>query len=356
MSLTQLPGMIDVHAHLRDPGATAKEDFYSGTCAALAGGVTLVLDMPNNPVSTVSLSALKEKEKIAQKKAVCDYGFIFGASQIDNTSEFKKIISRVCALKIYMDQTTGTLLVEKLAVLETIFKKWESAKPIMIHAEDATLAKAISLGYLYKRRLHCCHISLGEEVELIKRAKEKGMKITCEVTPHHLFLTEKDGKKLGPFGVMKPSLRTQQDVDALWKGIKEGVIDIVATDHAPHTKEEKESSKPPFGVPGLETALPLLLTAVQQRRITLEKVIELYCENPRKIFNLPKQKKTFIEVDLKQKWEIKNENLQTKCSWSPFNRWVVYGKVEKVILRGKTVFEKGKIIINKGFGKNITKN
>lgn len=356
MAFTKLPGMIDVHTHLRDPGATQKEDFYTGTCAALTGGVTLVLDMPNNPIPTISSSALQKKEKIASQKAVCDFGLIFGASQTDNTNEFKKIIPKVCALKVYMDQTTGTLLIEKLALLEKIFQKWESDKPIMVHAEDATLVKALSLAYIYKRRIHFCHVSLKEEVELIKKAKELGMRVSCEVTPHHLFLTENNAKKLGPYGIMKPPLRTQQDVDSLWQGIRQGVIDIIATDHAPHTKKEKESPKPPFGVPGLETALPLLLTAVHKKWITLEKVIELYCENPRKIFNLPKQKDTYIEVDLHKKWEIKNENLKTKCGWSPFNGEIVYGKVEKVVLRGANVYKNKKILIKPGFGLKIKTN
>lgn len=353
MAFTKLPGMIDVHTHLRDPGATQKEDFYTGTAAALAGGVTLVLDMPNNPIPTISNYALQKKEKIAKRKAVCDYGLIFGASQTDNTNEFKKIIPRVAALKLYLDQTTGTLLVEKLAVLETIFKKWNSDKPIMIHAEDATLTKALSLTYLYKRRIHFCHVSLKEEVELIKRAKEQGIKVTCEATPHHLFLTENDSKKLGPYGIMKPPLRTQQDVDSLWQGIKQGVIDVIATDHAPHTKKEKESPKPPFGVPGLETALPLLLTAVQKKWFTLDKVIQLYHENPRKIFNLPRQKNTHIEVDLQSRFEIKNSNLKTKCGWSPFDGWRVNGLINTVVLRGKTVYKRGKVLVKKGFGENV---
>lgn len=356
MSTVKLPGMIDVHTHLRDPGATQKEDFFSGTEAALISGVTLILDMPNNPIPTISLKTIKEKEKLAKRKAVCDYGFNFGAHQLDNTQEFKKVIPRVCALKIYMDHTTGTLLIEKLDLLEKIFQRWESDKPIMVHAEDATLAKAISLAYLYKRKLHVCHVSLIEEVKLIKKAKEKGLNISCEVTPHHLFLTENDAKKLGAYGKMQPALKTQRDVRALWQGIKEEVIDMIGTDHAPHTRKEKESGKPPLGVPGIETALPLLLTAVRQKRLTLEKVIELYHKNPRKIFKLKKQKDTFIEVDLNKKWVIKNENLKTRCQWSPFHNWQVYGKVEKVVLRGKPVYQNGKVRVKKGFGKNITDN
>ncbi len=344
--------MIDVHTHLRDPGATHKEDFYTGTCAALAGGVTMVLDMPNNPTPTITSSALQKKDKIAKEKAVCDYGLIFGASQDDNTNEFKKVVQRTIALKVYMDHTTGSLLIEDLSLLEKIFQNWNCPKPIMVHAEAGTLAKAIALAYLYKRHLHCCHVSLKEEVELIKKAKQRGLKITSEVTPHHLFLTSKDQKKLGPYGIMKPPLR-DGDQESLWQGIKDGTIDMIGTDHAPHTKEEKESGKPPYGVTGLETALPLLLNAVRHRRISLEKVVELYHENPRKIFKLPKQKNTYIEVDLNSEWKISNDNLKTKCGWTPFNNWEVYGKVEKVVLRGRTVYKDGKVLAKAGSGRNI---
>lgn len=353
MKLVKLPGMIDIHTHLRDPGATHKEDFYTGTASALKGGVTMILDMPNNPFPTISPQALKEKEKIAQKKAVCDYGFIFGASQKDNTHHFKKVIPKVAALKIYLDQTTGTLLVQKLALLEKIFQNWQSDKPIMVHAEENTLAKAIALAHLYKRHLHCCHISLKEEVELIKKAKEQGVKITAEVTPHHLFLTKDNQKKLGPFAFMKPPLRHQKDVDSLWQGIKKGIIDIIATDHAPHLKKEKQNKKPAFGVPGLETALPLLLTAVKERKIPLEKVIELYHQKPKQIFKLPNQPNTYLFIDLNKKWTIKNEDLKTKCGWSPFAGWSVYGKVHQVILRGKIVYKDGIIKVPAGFGHNI---
>ncbi len=345
--------MIDAHTHLRDPGATDKEDFYTGTSSALAGGVTMILDMPNNPIPTISNYALQEKEKVASKKAVCDYGLIFGASQLDNTNEFKKIIPKVPALKVYMDQTTGTLLVERLGLLEKIFKKWESMKPIMVHAENATLAKALSFAALYKRHIHFCHVSLAEEVDFIMLAKKQGLRVSAEVTPHHLFLTRDDQKKLGPFGIMKPPLRSQKDVNALWQGIIDGIIDMIATDHAPHTLKEKKSEKPPFGVTGLETALPLLLNVYKLKKLTLEKVIALYHDNPRTIFNLPKQKDTYIMVDLENKYEIKNENLKTKCGWSPFAGWKVYGKVYTVVIRGKTVYKDGRILAKKGFGRNI---
>ena len=210
--------------------------------------------------------------------------------------------------------------------------------------------KALPLAKKYCRHLHCCHVSLQEEVKLIKKVKEQGLRISAEVAPHHLFLTASDAKRLGSYGMMKPPLRQTRDIDALWKGIKDGTIDMVATDHAPHTKEEKESAKPAFGVPGLETALPLLLTAVKEKRLTLEKVIELYHVNPRRLFNLPKQLNTYIEVDMHDKWEIRNENLKTKCGWSPFDSCQVYGKIRRVVQGGRIAYRDGNVLVHQGSG------
>jgi carbamoyl-phosphate synthase/aspartate carbamoyltransferase/dihydroorotase len=352
MKLLRLPGLIDVHVHLRDPGATQKEDFSSGTKAAVAGGFSAVLDMPNNPgAPVVSEKALRQKELIASKKAVCDYGLFFGASQNGNYTEFKKIIPRVCGLKVYMDTTTGDLLIENLQTLHTVFKYWESDKPIVTHAEDARLATAIGLASLYGRKLHIAHVSQKSELEVIIRAKQKGVRITCEVTPHHLFLTETDRNRLGPYGIMKPSLKSKSDVNFLWKNIQH--IDCIGSDHAPHTKEEKESSHPPYGVPNLETTLPLLLTAVKEKRLSIQDIIRLLHTNPKKIFNLKVSADSFIEVDAKKSFEITNGHFFSKCGWSPYKGMNVFGKVIKTVVRGKTVFENGVISGKIGYGKNL---
>lgn len=346
-----LPGLIDPHVHLRDPGATHKEDFETGTKAALAGGIVTVLDMPNNVEPTINRQSLDKKKTRAQKKAVCDVGFIFGASQNDNTGEFKKVKDKVFGLKVYMDTTTGNLLLEKLDVLEKTFRSWNFNQPILVHAEDATLAKAIGLATLYKRQLHVCHLSQRSELELVIEAKRRGLPVTCEVTPHHLFLIEKDGERLGPYGKMKPPLRSKKDVEFLWKNI--AAIDCLATDHAPHTKEEKESDNPPFGVPGLETSLPLMLMAVNEERVDIDDVIRLMHDGPRKIFGITTNKKTFVEVDWKKSYTVENKNLFTKCGWSPFAGMKVKGKVERVYIRGKKVFEGGEVLIRKGFGREL---
>jgi len=316
-NLIKLPGLIDVHLHLRDPGATQKEDFYTGNKAALAGGFTTVIDMPNNPLPTVTLSTLKRRIKLAKKKSLCRVYFYFGANQ-NNFGEFPKV-KKICkGLKIYMNHTTGPLLVENLAVLENHFKYWPKDSPILVHAEDGTILKAILLTKIYQKKLHLCHLSQASELEIVKWAKKKGYQITCEVAPHHLFLNEDKGKKLGPLGMMRPPLRTKEDNLALWRGLKDDLIDIIATDHAPHALEEKMSTNPPNGVPGLETALPLLLTAVNEKEISPKLLEKVLYENPRRIFNIKPLKNTYLEIDLKEKWVIKNETLYTKCGWTPF--------------------------------------
>lgn len=337
-NLIKLPGLIDVHVHLREPGATQKEDFVTGTKAAIAGGYTIVLDMPNNPIPTVSPEALQEKMDLAKGRIYCDVGFHFGASK-ESIKYFAEVASKVFGLKVYMNHTTGDLLMEDEETLEANFAAWPKDKPILVHAEGETLQKAISLTKKFGNRLHVCHVSLKEEVGLIKAAKESGLQISAEVACHHLFLTEEDAKKLGPFGVMRPPLGSQEDQEALWGGIANGTIDMIASDHAPHTKEEKLGNNVPSGVPGLETALPLLLTAVSQGRLTLDQLVQLTSVNPRQIFSIPEQKETFVEVDLGEAYEISNNNLQTKAGWTPFAGMKVMGKIKKVVLRNQVVFD-----------------
>ncbi len=334
--LVKLPGLIDPHVHLREPGATQKEDFESGTKAAIAGGFTTVLDMPNNPIPTISPEALQEKISLAKGRIYCDVGFHFGASS-KSIQYFPEVANKVFGLKVYMNQTTGDLLMEDEQTLEMVFSAWTKEKPIMVHAEGETLQKAINMAKKFGNRLHVCHVSLNEEVKLIKAAKDSGLNISCEVTPHHLFLTEKDVSRLGGFGIMKPPLASPEDQQALWQGIKEGVIDMIGSDHAPHTKEEKSGEKPAFGVPGLETTLPLLLTAVNEGRLTMDRLIELTSANPRKIFGIPEQKDTFVEID-PIPYTLDPSHLFTKAGWTPFAGMKVKGKVKKVVLRGQLVY------------------
>jgi carbamoyl-phosphate synthase/aspartate carbamoyltransferase/dihydroorotase len=339
--IIKLPGLIDPHVHLCEPGAKHKEDFETGTKAAIAGGYTTILDMPNNPEPTVSLQALKKKIELGQNRIFCDVGFHFGAT-LDSSRYFELIKNQVFGLKIYMNHTTGPLLVDKLYQLQTIFSTWPKGKPVLVHAEGETLETAINLAKEYRQNLHICHVAQKMEIEMIKAAKENGLKVTCEVTPHHLFLTESDAKILGPFGVMRPPIATESDRQALWDNLN--VIDIIASDHAPHTEDEKLLSKPtPFGVLGLETTLPLLLSAVAEGKLTLEKLVDATSTKPRQIFGISDQPETYTEVDLKESYTIDSSKLKTKCAWTPYDGKRVTGKVVKVVLRGNVVFDGDKI-------------
>ena len=340
-NILRLPGLIDVHVHLREPGGEQKEDFETGTKAAVAGGYTQILDMPNNIPPTTTPQALDDKIARTKGRIWCDLGFNFGATR-QSANYFKNIYQKAFGLKVYMNQTTGPLLIDKFADQDFIFKLWPSSLPIMIHAEGETIKIAIQLAKKHKKSIHICHVT-ADQLEEIEGAKKNKLKITCEVCPHHLFLTRDDLKKLGPIGVMKPQLPSQVDQKKLWQNNDK--IDMIATDHAPHTLEEKyDQSSPKFGVPGLETALPLLLAAVDKGLITIERLTEMMITNPRKIFKLPAQLNTYIEVDLSKKYRISNKGLFTKCGWTPFIGITVIGKVRKVVIRNKTVFSDGKFM------------
>jgi carbamoyl-phosphate synthase/aspartate carbamoyltransferase/dihydroorotase len=321
MPLRKLPGLIDVHVHLRDPGATHKEDFNTGTAAALAGGVVAVLDMPNNTPPTVNGQRLSEKAQIASKKARCDFGFYLGAAE-DNVGDGATLSHRVAGLKIYMGQTYGSLKMAELAALMAHFQSWPADRPIAVHAsgpstssgQGLAMAGAIALARLYGKRLHICHVSRKAEIELIKKAKESwsakaDLKLTCEVTPHHLFLTLADVARLDNLAHVKPPLGTEENRAALWDNLD--IVDVIALDHAPHTMAEKEGPEPPPGVPGLETTLPLLLIAVADGRLSWERLIELTSENPARIFGLKRDERTHIEVDPDDRYVLDGSSLRT---------------------------------------------
>jgi carbamoyl-phosphate synthase/aspartate carbamoyltransferase/dihydroorotase len=319
-----------------------KEDFDTGTQAAIAGGYTAIIDMPNNPDSIVTPQLLQDKIDRAQGRISCDLGFHFGGALMA-TTYFNEVKDKVFALKVYMNHTTGNLLIEDDSELDVIFSKWPKEKILMVHAEGETLEKAVSLAKKYGNKLHACHVSLKREIEYIKSLKAEGFPITCEVTAHHLFLTQKDAERLGAYGFMKPNLASQEDVDALWANID--VIDSIASDHAPHTKEEKDTlNPPPFGVPGLETTLSLLVNAYHEGKLTLERIQQLTHDTPKRLFNVPTQEETYVEVDLDQEFTIKNSQIVSKCGWTPFDGMIVKGKIVKVVLRGNEVFDGTKVI------------
>lgn len=336
-SLLRLPGLVDVHTHLRVPGGEHKEDFASGTAAALAGGFTQVLAMPNTSPPLVTADVLRATRTAARQAVRCDVGLFAGASpqHVDRLAELGE---PAVALKVYLNDTFGPLRVEDLPTLAACFERWPRRKMIAMHAEGQSVAVGIGLAAAFGRPVHFCHISRRDEIELIAAAKAQGLPVTCEVTPHHLFLTDQDAARLGPLGDMRPRLATQADQDALWAHIHT-TVDCIATDHAPHTLAEKAGAAPPPGVPGLETALPLLLTAVAQGRLSLDRLAALMAANPRRIFGLPEQPDTWVEVDTARVYQLTADGLHTKCGWTPFAGTEVVGRVQRVVLRGAVAYD-----------------
>jgi dihydroorotase (multifunctional complex type) len=360
--LLVFPGLIDPHVHLREPGGEHKEDFTSGTRAAVAGGFATVLAMPNTSPPLTDHETLAQARALAAAKAVCEIGFFVGATE-DNAEEAARL-KDVAGLKLYMGSSTGSLLVTDLAGQSAHFEHYPGV--VAVHAEDeeavahfakkglrrpplcATLAvsRALALAERFGTRLHICHVSTAHELALIRDAKARGANVTCEVTPHHLFLTAEDETRLGSLAQMNPPLRSPENADALWENLD--VIDCVATDHAPHTLEEKHGATPPVGVPGLETALPLMLTAAHEGRLSLQEIARLMAEGPACVFGLERKGRIApgYDADLalanpEVVWAIGERPLHTKCGWSPFEGRKVRGCVERVFLRGREVYTQG---------------
>lgn len=338
-----IPGVIDCHVHFREPGLSHKEDWKTGSFAAAKGGVTTVIDMPNTIPPTFTLKDLNEKRELA-KKSVVNYGFHFGASSCDNTDEIKQA-GNAASTKVYMNNTTGSLLIEDLRLIERIFT---ASRMVAVHAEQKQVEEAVEIAGKTGRRLHLCHLSLKSEIDFLKQNKTSN--ISCEVTPHHLFLTDEDFRKEKGFAKMLPTLKTAKDRKALWDAIEYGLIDTIGSDHAPHTIEEKRKKDYPAGVPGVETLLPLMLDAVNKGMITLQKVVELTSRNPAMIFGIKNKgllkvgydaDLTIIDMNLKKK--VRNDELFTKCRWSPFNNKILKGWVIMTIVNGNVAFDNGRI-------------
>ncbi|MFH1394269.1 MAG: dihydroorotase family protein [Candidatus Micrarchaeota archaeon] len=347
--LVLLPGLIDPHVHLRQPGAEYKEDFNSGSRAAVAGGFTTIMDMPNNNPPTTTFARLEEKKLLA-KKAVCDVRFHFGGTD-DNFEEVRKVNPE--SMKIYLGLTTGELYLRQPHSLERHFENIYPKSVLFFHAsangpEEQSIADTLDnigrvgeLSGRYLRKFHIAHASCGAEVART-REFEKG---TVEVAPHHLFLNSKDAKKLGVNGTVYPPLRSEKRRKSLWKEFDK--IDCIGSDHAPHTLEDKEEGA--HGFPGLETTLPLMLDACHRKLFRLEEIIPMMSHRPAQIFGLEKvgeiREGNFANltlVDLKKEWTVKGEELQTKCKWSPYDGKKLKGKVHSVLYKGRLVIEDGK--------------
>jgi dihydroorotase len=335
-----LPGFIDPHVHFREPGLTHKEDFLSGSRAAAKGGITTIQDMPNTIPPTFTVDALVEKRKLAAKSVV-NWGLHFGAAQ-NNINEIKKA-KNIPSVKVYMDHTTGNLKIDDYSILKDIF----DAMPITcLHAENENITKALSYLKSAKGSAYICHTSSEAELKLARMDKALNTRVFVEVSPQHLFMSVDDVKKIGHFAEMKPRLKTMQDQKALWAGIKEGTVNTIGTDHAPHLPSEKKKDDFPFGIPGVETMVPLLLDAYHNKRIELQKIVQLCSENTSRIFRMKTKgaiKAGFDAditlVDLEMKKKVSNDELLSKCGWSPFDGKLLKGWPVATIVNGNIVYD-----------------
>lgn len=376
--LTLLPGMIDPQVHFREPGAEQKEDLHSGSCAAAAGGITSFLDMPNNTPPIITRKRMAEKKKLAAEKSVVNYGFFMGATP-DNLEELNAV-ENVCGIKIFMGSSTGDLLVHEPQVLEKIFSN--GSRLIAVHAEDETILRenmellkdlsdvrlhsrirdesaalkatklAVRLSLQYRRRLHILHLTTEDECDLLRSLPREHL-ISTEVCPQHFTMTVPECyEKFGTLAQMNPPIRTRRHADALWQALKDGIIDCIATDHAPHTLEEKDQpyGMAPSGMPGVETSLPLMLDRVNQNYCTLQEVVSWMSESPANLYRM--QGKGRIEVghdadlvlvDMSLKKTVKNGELYTRVNWSPFHGMELQGWPVRTIVNGQTVFLNGEV-------------
>jgi len=370
-----LPGVIDDHVHFRDPGLTHKEDLYTGSIACAAGGVTTFLEMPNTIPPTTTQEILNAKLDIAASKCVVNYGFYIAAST-ENLDELKTA-TRTPGIKIFIGSSTGNLLVDDQNALEAIFA--ETTLPITAHCEDeatvranqarieaagfsghsdhskirnheaATIAtaRAVDLSRRHNHRFHVVHVSTANEIELFA---DHGGLLTAEACPHHLFFNVDDYHRLGSKVQMNPAIKTKADNEGLFAALLDGRIQVVATDHAPHTLEEKDKPYPesPSGLPAVENSLPLMLDQVHQGKCSLEQVVSWMCDAPARVWDMIGKGRIeegydadLVLVDLTRQSTIRNENQKTKCGWSPWDGTTLTGWPVRTIVMGRTVFSDG---------------
>ncbi len=391
-----LPGLIDCHVHFREPGYEHKATMQTEAAAALAGGVQTVCEMPNTEPPTVTIAALADKVRRAAGIGALDMRFYFGVTKEEHlrslvelwtsgVAELQRLKERCCGVKLYFDHSTGNQKIAAALLNDVFAASGTHNIPMVAHCEDpATNAaafaqlpnqdvashslarppeseaiavkKAIALAKKHKAHLHIAHLSTKEGLELVRAAKKKKLTVTCEVAPHHLFLTTDDYATLGTLAKMNPPLRPSEHRDALWAGVIDGTVDCIATDHAPHLLEEKQTGAPlsaPSGVPGVETMLPLLLSvarghwphpsgaapavlavdqAAQCSALTPQHIVRCCFAAPNRLFSLgkslPQDGGEPIVVDPAHIWTIHGKDLHSLCKWTPFEGWRVHGKVE----------------------------
>ena len=374
--LVLMPGVIDPHVHFRDPGAEYKEDLESGSKAAASGGVTSFFDMPNNTPATTSAAAVAHKKKLASEKSIVNYNFYIGAT-LNNLDDLNEC-SNVPGIKIFMGSSTGSLLVDRKEDLAHIFAK--GSRLIAVHAEDEEMVQnnkrrfidstdpadhmliredaaalkatklAVSLAKKYKRRLHILHLTTIEEALFLEHQGASGL-VTSEVSPQHFLLWGPEVyARLGTLAQINPPIRTKRHADGLWRALKSGVINCIATDHAPHTLEEK--LKPfgtaPSGMPGVETSLPLMLSLVNQNRCTMKDVVRWMCEGPAEIFGIRGKGKIevgfdadLVLVDMGARTVLRNSSTVSRCGWTAFDGHKIQGIPIATFVNGQMVYREG---------------
>lgn len=390
-----LPGWIDDQVHFREPGLTHKATIASESRAAVAGGITSFIEMPNTKPQTTTQTALQDKLDRAAKVSIANYGFLFGGTN-NNLQEIKTFdTTKAAGLKLFLGSSTGNMLVDDEQVLQKIFSSTDL--PIAVHCEDETTIKknlaqyiaqygedipiekhplirseqacflsssrAIRLAKATGARLHVFHLSTAIETQLFSNDKPLSeKKITAEVCVHHLWFSEDDYKQKGTLIKWNPAVKKSSDREALWKALNEDKIDVLATDHAPHTLEEKQNpyTKAPSGGPLVQHAYPALLSAVNQGKISLEKLVEKACHNPAILFKI--QNRGFLRegyfadlvlVNLDKEFKVIKEDLLYQCGWSPFEGTTFSATIEKTFVNGNLVYDNGKII-ESSLGKKLT--
>ncbi len=352
MSLWRIPGPLDPHVHLRGMRWAHKGTLTSETRAALAGGFTAVLDMPNAEPTTTSQAGLHTKQQALRRGAVCDWGIYYGVHPAGNLDTFPLATPQVVGLKIYCGQTTGDLFVAGPR-REEHFAAWRDHGLIAVHAEDEEVDAVLSLVDRYRIHTHFCHISTQTELDSLRAAKDRGLPVSVGVCPHHLWLTAEDEYRLGPFALMKPPLKSRRDVDYLWRGLEAGWVDVLESDHAPHALPEKHTMPPAFGVPGLETLLPLMGTAVAEGRLARDRLEELVVTAPRRIFGIPCPPDTWTELEFGISEQLRRAAMQTLCGWTPFEGQPVRCRVAAVQLRGQLAYDGQAVRVSPGFGRPV---
>lgn len=378
-----LPGVIDDHVHFREPGLTHKADIYSESKAAVAGGITSYMEMPNTVPNATTVELLEDKFKLASQKSLANYSFYIGATN-ENLSELKKINNKdVCGIKVFMGSSTGNMLVSDLDALQQVFSL---NSLIAVHCEDEKTIKdnlekqkaiygddipvsshplirsaeacyksssfAVALALKFNTRLHVLHLSAADEMVLLENSLPPAKKrITAEACVHHLWFTDADYKTKGTLIKLNPAIKSSVDRDALWEALLDGRIDVIATDHSPHTFEEKNNPylKAPSGAPMVQHALVAMLEMYHQKKISLENIVNKMCHAPSTCFHIDKRgfiRKGYyadlVLVDLNNPWTVNKSNIFSKCNWSSFEGESFHSLVTHTFVNGKLVYENGK--------------